>query len=65
MPDPAIAASTPATGRIAARAIEGLVSLAIIERENNDRIPRIMAKTKGCFMAYFEFSGDGAVAKFF
>ena len=57
MPDPVMAASTPATGRIAARAIEGFVSLAIIERKNSDRILRLTARAKGCFMTDFKFNG--------
>jgi hypothetical protein len=60
MPEIEIAASTPATGRIAARAIEGFVSLAIVERENNDRALRLTAEAKGCFMTDFNF--DGVIA---
>jgi hypothetical protein len=46
MPNPVIAASTPATGRIAARAIEGFVSLAIIEWEHSDPNLRPTARAK-------------------
>jgi hypothetical protein len=61
-PDMEIAASTPATGRIAARAIEGFASLAIIECESNDRARRLTAKAKGSFMTGFKF--NGVVARF-